>query len=96
MGPIPMCLYRMVSAYPNGDSIMSQKFNTVSDIPDKGPWELVTGSHEKAHIIRHIGKDPEDYAHMGLFVKVENADYTEVWAFSGNVPYLYKRVSRVI
>jgi hypothetical protein len=85
----------MVSPDPHGDCMSEQKFDTVRDIPDKGPWELVTGSHERDHIIRHIGKDPSDYAHMGLFVKVVNGDYQEVLAFAGNVPYLYKRVTRV-
>lgn len=67
--------------------------DTVKDIPEN--YTLVTESHERDQILEHIGENPEGWSHGSLFVLVENAEYTDVLFFAGNVPYLYKNVTRV-
>jgi len=68
---------------------------TVADIPDTNDWELFTGSHEKNHVLEHVGINPENYSHGSIFVKVGNGDYETVFFFGGNVPWLSKSVTRI-
>jgi hypothetical protein len=68
--------------------------NTVSDIPEG--YTLIDGIHERNHVLEHIGEDPEDWSHGSLFVKTSKGEYTSVYFFGGNVPYLYKDVTKVL
>lgn len=68
-------------------------YNQVRDIPNGDGWSIVSGSHECAHVLEHIGEAPEDWSHGSLFVRTEDGDYTDVVFFAGNVPYLDKFVT---
>jgi hypothetical protein len=68
---------------------------TVADIPDTNDWQLVTGTHEKNHVLEQVGISPKDYFHGGIFVRVGGGEYTDVFFFGGNVPYLSKSVTRI-
>ncbi len=70
-----------------------EKYGTIRDIKDRDDLSLVSDSYDVNGILDYIGasdsvKDDID----GLFVKTENAEYTEVYGFRNNVPYLSKRL----
>jgi hypothetical protein len=66
---------------------------TVSDIPEN--YQLITGSHERDTVLSHVGIDPQEYSHGSIFVRVNQAEYTDVYFFGGNVPYLAKSVTKI-
>jgi hypothetical protein len=66
---------------------------TVADMPED--YSLITGSHERNHVLKHIGETPEDWSHGSLFVTTLEGEYDNVLFFSGNVPYLHKDVTRI-
>lgn len=74
---------------------MSNQIKTVGDIPDTNDWRLITGSHARNRVLEHVGVNPDDYTHGGIFVRVGEGEYTDVFFFGGSVPYLSKDVTRV-
>jgi len=75
---------------------MSDPIETVGDVPNDDEWALVTGAHERDRVLEHVGEDPDDWSHVGLFVRVGEGEYTDVLAFAGNTPYLQKSVTRIL
>ena len=57
-------------------------------------YQLITDSQEVNQIDAHMGlNDTEEHS---FFVKTENGDYTSVLMFAGSVPYLDKKVVKIL
>jgi len=71
------------------------RIGTINDIQDREDLNLLTDSQDVEHIKDYLGnhKDLEDFD--GFFVKVEDADYSEIYAFSGSVAWLYKDLYQI-
>ena len=57
---------------------------------------LIQDTYEIDQIWKYLGIDPEQFDLYGLFVGVENGDYTEIYAYSGTVPYDYKTIYKMV
>ena len=66
---------------------------TVKEIKDRKDLTLVSDSQDVHEIADHIGLDRGEFG--AYFVKVENGDYSEIYAIEGSVPYLHKRLYEI-
>ena len=67
---------------------------TVADMNEENDYTLVTGAFEVQQILSHAGYSDDELTGVGLFVRSENGEYTDIFSFVGNVPYLHKRLTR--
>jgi hypothetical protein len=67
---------------------------TIADIDNRKDLSLVTDSQDVEAIKDYIGGKAEDFD--SFYVKVKDGDYAEVYGFMGSVPYLHKKLHRII
>ena len=73
-----------------------KQVGTIQDIQDRDDLSLITCSYQVKEClsIYYTEKQQkqfyEDYELDSLFVNVEDGEYTEIYGFSGTVPWLYK------
>lgn len=65
----------------------------IADLQDRNDLVLITDSQNVADILESIGEFNCMNDGVGLLVKAEDGEYTEIYQFVG-VPYLYKTVWR--
>jgi hypothetical protein len=75
------------------DVEVDDSIETVEDVPDD--YTLITGSFEVQKVLDHCGYVHGECTGVGLLVRTDEGAYTDVLAFEGNVPYLYKSVERI-
>ena len=67
---------------------------TVADMDGDNDYILVTGSFEVQEILSHAGYSHGELTGVGLFVRSEHGEYTDIFSFVGNTAYLHKRLTR--
>lgn len=67
---------------------------TIADLNARNDLQLLTDSQDVKAILGDLGQSYDDY--QGLFIKVENCEYIEIWGFSGTVPYLHNHVENLL
>jgi hypothetical protein len=67
---------------------------TIKDIDNREDLDLITDSDAVDETLQSLGHSPEEYG--GLFIAVEDGEITELYAFEGNIPYLWKRLDKLI
>lgn len=70
-------------------------YKTIADIPDEG-YQLITDSQDVFEVLAYLGNEVLADDYQGLFVKVGEGDYEEVYAFAGTVPELHKPVEKLL
>lgn len=73
--------------------ITCKAIGTVADINDRDDLAFISDSQDVDAIADSLGLDHDEWG--SFFVKVEDGDYSEVYAVEGNVPYLHKTLYRI-
>lgn len=69
---------------------------TIADINEKPEYLLITDSQDVKAVFDHIGDTNLYEEYQGLFVKLGDGEYLEIWGFSGQVPLLHKLIERLV
>jgi hypothetical protein len=69
---------------------------SIASINDRDDLILVNDSYEIDQIWEYLGIDPEPLGLYGLFVKIENGDYSEIYAYSGSLSNLSKMLYKYV
>ena len=67
---------------------------TINLIPED--YQLVTDSQDVKAVFESIGQPDLYEQYQGAFVRIQDGDYTDVYAFCGIVPYLSKLATKVL
>jgi hypothetical protein len=66
---------------------------TIADLNLRTDLTLVTNSQDVEQAYYYMGMPPKQG--MSLFVKIEDGEYSEVYEFEGEVPFLNKSVEQI-
>ncbi len=69
-----------------------EKAMTIRDINTRDDLDLITDSQDVEETLTQLGLP---FANIGLFVKVVDGELTEIYAFDGTIPYLYKGLEKL-
>ncbi len=59
-------------------------------------FHLISDSQDVAEIKKYLGRSPLRDNFESFFVKVNDGDYQEIWGMFGVIPYIGKKVYRVL
>ncbi|TRZ49184.1 MAG: hypothetical protein D4S01_09065 [Dehalococcoidia bacterium] len=71
-----------------------QYFGNIADLNDRADLILVSDSQDVQAIKEYLGNQVNQFD--SFFVKVQDGEYKQIFAFLGNIPYLYKSVFEVV
>ena len=79
----------------SGVNLKAKHFGTIEDLNDREDLSLISDSQDVQQIKDHLGNHPEINEFDSFFVKIEDGEYVEIFAFWGSVPYLGKTLFKV-
>jgi len=74
-------------------------FGTIADLQSRDDLILITDSQEVQAILSDLNFFAHEDDHLldfdGLFVSIQDGAFADIFAFKGNVPYLWKDIFRI-
>ena len=77
-----------------------KQIGTIEDIQNRDDLTLIDNDYDVYHTLYNAGgpeyiRLQEEHGFYGLFVNTDNGDYKEIYAYKGQVPFIWKKLYQI-